>query len=251
MTSSGANTISTQTFRNKWRLANLDVLLRNALVAEKVCMVDRTELKTLQSPYGSQPTTVISALTGTYAVADYTTTDSTLTVADEFKVAEQVYDFEIPLKDIQVKFPEGVNKMIEVNDNVAIRMKYPEAALYNDEEFKKAEGKLMMDLLIKKSIDSVIQDGTTYCFADAPAEEQETFVDELPMKTLEKWTSKIINTFKHICNLSLLTPNSIITSQLGYRLHSLSDRHLLRHMIEFLNRLNSDTVYGLSTRLRL
>jgi len=122
-----------------------------------------------------------------------------ISVATTIKVSyrdgedEQVYDFEIPLKDIQVKFPEGVNKMIEVNDNVAIRMKYPEAALYNDEEFKKAEGKLMMDLLIKKSIDSVIQDGTTYCFADAPAEEQETFVDELPMKTLENIREFLVN----------------------------------------------------------
>lgn len=94
MTSTGTNTISTQTFRNKWRLANLDVLLRVGLVAEKICMVDRTDAKTIQSPYGSQPVTVISLLTGTYAVADYTTTDSTLTVQDEFKVAEQVYDFE-------------------------------------------------------------------------------------------------------------------------------------------------------------
>jgi hypothetical protein len=102
MTSTGANTISTQTFRNKWRLANLDTLLRNGLVAEKIAMVDRTDAKTIQSPYGSQPVTVISALTGTYAVADYTTTDSTLTVADEFKVAEQVYDFENTLANFDL-----------------------------------------------------------------------------------------------------------------------------------------------------
>jgi hypothetical protein len=94
LTTTGTNTISTKTYRDKYRLANLDQILRAALVAEKIMMVDRSGLKTLQSPYGSQPTTVISALTGTYAVADYTTTDSTLTVADEFKVAEQVYDFE-------------------------------------------------------------------------------------------------------------------------------------------------------------
>lgn len=89
-----ANTISTKTYRDKYRLSNLDQILRAALVAEKICMVDRSGLKTLQSPYGSQPTTVVSALTGTYAVAAYTTTDSTLTVSDEFKCAEQVYDFE-------------------------------------------------------------------------------------------------------------------------------------------------------------
>lgn len=65
-------------------------------------MVDRTDAKTIQSPYGSQPTTVISTLTGTYAVADYTTTDSTLTVDAEFKVAEQVYDFENTLSNFDI-----------------------------------------------------------------------------------------------------------------------------------------------------
>jgi hypothetical protein len=77
-------------------------MLRNALVAEKIAMVDRTGAKTIQSPYGAQPTVAVSALTGTYAVADYTTTDSTLTVQDEFKVAEQVFDFEETLANFSL-----------------------------------------------------------------------------------------------------------------------------------------------------
>lgn len=102
MTSTGTNTISTKTYRDKYRLANLDTLLRAGLVAEKICMVDRTEAKTIQSPYGSQPTVAVTAINGTYAIADYTTTDSTLTVADEFKVAEQVYDFENSLTNFNL-----------------------------------------------------------------------------------------------------------------------------------------------------
>jgi len=102
MTTTGTNTISTKTYRDKYRLAAFDQLLRNALVAEKIFQVDRTGAKTIQSPYGSQPTVVISGLTGTYDVADYTTTDSTLTVADEFKVAEQVYDFEETLANFSL-----------------------------------------------------------------------------------------------------------------------------------------------------
>lgn len=89
-----ANTISTKTYRDKYRLSNLDVLLRSGLVAEKICDVDRTDAKTIQNPYGSQPTTTIQAIAGTYSVGTYTTTDDTLTVGDEFIVAEQVYDFE-------------------------------------------------------------------------------------------------------------------------------------------------------------
>ena len=86
----------------KYRLANLDILLRNALVAEKICMVDRTGLKTLQSPYGSQPVTVVQAIAGTYTPATYTTTDDTLTVSDEFVCAEHIFDFEQTLTNFDL-----------------------------------------------------------------------------------------------------------------------------------------------------
>lgn len=96
------NTISTKTYRDKYRLANLDTLLRTALVTEKVCMVDRTGAKTIQSPYGSQPTTTIQAIAGTYSVNAFTTTDDTLTVADEFNCAEHIYDFEDTLSNFNL-----------------------------------------------------------------------------------------------------------------------------------------------------
>ena len=96
------NTISTKTYRDKYRLANLDTLLRSALVAEKICMVDRSGSKTIQSPYGSQPTTTIQAIAGTYTVNAWTTTDDTLTVADEFNCAEHIYDFEETLTNFNM-----------------------------------------------------------------------------------------------------------------------------------------------------
>jgi len=88
------NTISTESYRRKYRLASFAMLLRKALVAEKICEVDNGDAKTIDSPYGSKPTTTVQALTGTYSTAAYTLTDDTLTVADEFIVAEHIYDFE-------------------------------------------------------------------------------------------------------------------------------------------------------------
>lgn len=102
--------VSTQVYRNKYRLASLDKLLRNALIAEKVCMVDRSDLKTLQSPYGSQPTTTAQSLAGTYSTAAFTLTDDTLTVSDEFVVAEHVYDFENSLSNFDV-FADRIDEM--------------------------------------------------------------------------------------------------------------------------------------------
>lgn len=109
------NTISTYSYRRKYRLASLDQLLRNALVAEKICQVDRSEGKYIDSPYGSQPTTVIQAICGTYATAAYTLTDDLLTVNEEFYVAEHIYDFEQVLSNFDVM----ASRMDEQNYSVA------------------------------------------------------------------------------------------------------------------------------------
>lgn len=97
-----ANTISTKTYRDKYRQASLDKILRKALVAEAICQVDRSGLKTLQNPYGSQPTATVQAITGNYSVGTYTTTDDTLTVSQEVITAVQVYDFESTLTNFDI-----------------------------------------------------------------------------------------------------------------------------------------------------
>ena len=91
------NTLSTKTYRDKYRMATLENTLRVGLVAEKICEVDRSDSKTIQSPYMTAPTTVIQALAGTYTPAALTITDDTLTVAYEFIVSEHIFDFESSL----------------------------------------------------------------------------------------------------------------------------------------------------------
>ena len=88
------NTIANRVYRDKYRLQVLDTALRGALVAEKICLVNRTENARIQSPFSSTPTVAVQALSGAYTIADYSTFDDTLTVTDEFIVAEHVRDFE-------------------------------------------------------------------------------------------------------------------------------------------------------------
>lgn len=107
--------VSSQVYRNKYRQAALDKLLRAALISEKVCQVDRSELKTLQNPYGSQPSTTVQAIAGTYTPAAYTLTDDTLTVTDEVVVAEHIYDWEQTLTNFDV----FANRVDEMNFSVA------------------------------------------------------------------------------------------------------------------------------------
>lgn len=89
-----ANSLSTKTLRDKYRSAQIEQALRNALVAEKVCIVDRTDLKTISSPYITAVSTTVQAVAGTYTPATLTTTDDTLTVADEFVAATHIFGFE-------------------------------------------------------------------------------------------------------------------------------------------------------------
>lgn len=89
-----ANTVSSRTYRDKYRKATLEQALRNRLVAEKVCQVDNSDNLRIQSPFTSQPTATVQAISGTYAITDWTTTDDTLTVVEEVIYAEHIRDFE-------------------------------------------------------------------------------------------------------------------------------------------------------------
>lgn len=89
-----SNTIASRVYRDKYRSATLDTLLRGAMVSEAITSVDRSNNFRIQSPYSSTPTVVVQALAGTYSPADFTTTDDVLTVTDEFIVAEHIHDFQ-------------------------------------------------------------------------------------------------------------------------------------------------------------
>lgn len=89
-----ANTIAARVYRDKYRAATLDRVLRGAMVAQAITSVDRSNNYRIQSPYSSTPTVTVQALTGTYTPADFTTTDDALTVTDEFIVGEHIMDFQ-------------------------------------------------------------------------------------------------------------------------------------------------------------
>lgn len=89
-----ANTLSTYTLRDKYFKSTLQTQLRNALVCEKICKVDRSDLKRIQNPYITQQTAAIQAVAGTYSVSAMTTTDDALTVTDEVVFGTHVFDFE-------------------------------------------------------------------------------------------------------------------------------------------------------------
>jgi len=88
------NTQSTYGDRDAYFQSQYEIVLRNALVAEKICDVNSEDTKRIQNPYGSQPTATIQAVAGTYSVTAWTITDDALTVTDEVIYAEQVFAHE-------------------------------------------------------------------------------------------------------------------------------------------------------------
>lgn len=111
-----ANTIGTQLWREKYAKATLENALRNNLVAEAICKVDRSDVKVIKSPYMTAPTVTVQALAGTYSPADFTTTNDTLTVAYEFLVSEHIMDFQSTMAD----FDLFASRMDDMMANVAI-----------------------------------------------------------------------------------------------------------------------------------
>lgn len=88
------NTQSTYGDRDAYFQSQYDIVLRNALVTEKICTVDTSDQKRIQNPYGSQPTATIQAVAGTYSVTAWTITDDALTVTDEVIYSEHVFAHE-------------------------------------------------------------------------------------------------------------------------------------------------------------
>lgn len=108
--------MSTYGNRDKYFQSQYEIVLRKALVAEKICMVDNSDEKRIQNPYGSQPTATIQAVAGTYSVTAWTVTDDALTVTDEVIYAEHVFAFE----DFFAKFDIAASRL----DNMMYAVSY-------------------------------------------------------------------------------------------------------------------------------
>lgn len=113
MTTIGTSTIGTS-WRSKYVSSNLQRVLRNALVAEKICQVDNSDLKYIHNPYVNQPTATVQAVAGTYSVNALTITDDSLTVTDEVVYATQVFNFEQVMNtyDLMAQFADELGYAI-------------------------------------------------------------------------------------------------------------------------------------------
>lgn len=108
------NTNATTSWRKKWMPNLLQEVLHNALVTDKICDLDTSNVKYIENPYGSAASVTQQAIAGTYSVASYTSTDDTLTVSEEFVWSEQIYDFEKVAQIADIKSSRSKEAMAQM-----------------------------------------------------------------------------------------------------------------------------------------
>lgn len=105
---------------------------------------------------------------------------------------EKLYNFEINLDQIQIKYPDKIDNNIKITDNSGIVMRYPSAALYDDQEFLNLEKNYMFELIIR-CIESIYYEDQIYLCKDYKKEELIDFLDSLDIKTFEKIQTFLVN----------------------------------------------------------
>ena len=88
------NTNTATSWRKKWMPNLLQEVLHKALVADKICTMDYSDVFYIENPYGSAATITQQAPIGTYSVATFTSAADTLTTTEEFVWSEQIYGIE-------------------------------------------------------------------------------------------------------------------------------------------------------------
>jgi hypothetical protein len=97
------------------------------------------------------------------------------------------YSFDIDLNKVEVVWPEGISPLITIpNNNITVRMKYPDASLYTNAEFLAASGEKLVELLIQNSLESIEANGVVSRPKDLPVAEVKEFLDELPIAVYDK-----------------------------------------------------------------
>lgn len=98
----------------------------------------------------------------------------------------KVYDFEVELDKVEVKFPEKIEKNIKITEDMGIIMKYPEASLYSDEEFLNSTPEEFVETLVARCIDKVYDGDQMFDLKSFTKKEVDEFIEQLDVNTYDK-----------------------------------------------------------------
>jgi len=110
--------------------------------------------------------------------------DNKIKVSYKDNEDEELYDFEINLDDVKVIYPDKVDNKIKITEKTGIIMKYPSAALYDDQEFLKLDKDYMFELILR-CVDSIYNEDELYEAKDYKKEDLTEFLENLDVKTFQ------------------------------------------------------------------
>lgn len=108
---------------------------------------------------------------------------------------EKIYDFEIDLNSVEVKFPKNIENVIKITEKSGIIMRYPPATLYDDKEFLNLEKDYLFELIVR-CMDKIYNEEEVYEAKDYKKEELSEFLEDLNIKTFESIQKFLLETPK-------------------------------------------------------
>ncbi|QMP83951.1 MAG: hypothetical protein [Caudoviricetes sp.] len=105
---------------------------------------------------------------------------------------ETVYNFEVNLNDVNVKFPKKTKETIKITENIGLILKYPSASLYDDQEFLNTENNHYFELILK-CVDKIYFDEEVYEVKDIPKKELEEFIENLKVDVFKQVNEFLTN----------------------------------------------------------
>lgn len=111
-----ANSIATETLREKYAMSRLDHNLRRRALASAIFKVDSTDNKYVDNPYVTTSGATAEAIDGTYTLGDLTVTN------DRFEVTEWVFD-SVHIHDFENRFNDFdlfTSAIDEMTSNVSL-----------------------------------------------------------------------------------------------------------------------------------
>ncbi len=106
-------------------------------------------------------------------------------LAFEDKEDGQEYTFNIDLDEVEIKFPTGVDKLVKLDEDTAITLRYPPASLF-DEEQAMGGSQDAYEWVASRCIDKVFSDDETYVASDYTAEELFEYIQNMGVKPYQQ-----------------------------------------------------------------
>jgi hypothetical protein len=90
----------------------------------------------------------------------------------------ETYEFEVNLDEVNVKFPENIEKKIKVNDDITVVMKYASSELMTNKDFTETDVNKYFDMLIAYCVDKIYEGDEEFDLKDISKEELQKYLEE-------------------------------------------------------------------------